>query len=113
VDTGSPIAIIEAQERSVTSLLAMLFSPVSVLLTTPFIKPFRLGRLIFTYLIPLVPLFVLWDGVVSSLRTYSVAEMNRMIDSIDNREKYEWKIGKIKLGPSKILYLTGVPVQKE
>lgn len=51
--------------------------------------------------------------MVSSLRTYSVAEMNRIIDSIDNREKYEWKTGKIKLGPSKILYLTGVPVQRE
>lgn len=47
VDTGSPIAIIEAQERSVTSILAMLFSPVSVLLTTPFIRPFRWGRLFF------------------------------------------------------------------
>ena len=107
VDSKSSIAIFEAQERSFTSILAMLFSPISVLLTTPFIRPFKLGRLIFTYLIPIVPLFILWDGVVSSLRTYSVKEMEKLIADINGTEKYDWKIGKVKSGPGKILYLIG------
>lgn len=107
VDSKSPIAIFEAQERSFPSLLAMVFSPLSVLLTTPFIRPFKIGRIIFTYLIPIVPLFILWDGIVSSLRTYSVEEMNGLVKDVKGNEKYNWKIGKVKSGPSVILYLIG------
>ena len=107
IDSKSSIAIFEAQERSVPSILAMLFSPISVLLTTPFIRPLKLGRIIFTYLIPVVPLFVLWDGVVSSLRTYSIQEMNDLIELLKGNEKYNWEVGKLKSGPGKILYLIG------
>lgn len=107
IDSKNPIAIFEAQERSFPSILAMLFSPISVLVTAPFIRPFKLGRIIFTYLIPIVPLFILWDGVVSSLRTYSVEEMNELVKDLKDNETYDWKIGKIKSGPSILLYLIG------
>ncbi|MGV3629865.1 MAG: hypothetical protein ACO1O6_01590 [Bacteroidota bacterium] len=107
VDSEQNIAIFESQERSFASILAMLFSPVSVLFVTPFIRPFSIGRIIFTYLIPLVPLCVLWDGIVSSLRTYSATEMQALTDSLNGKEKFTWKIGKVKSGPGKILYLVG------
>jgi hypothetical protein len=107
IDSKSSIAIFEAQERSLPSLLAMLFSPITVLLATPFIRPFTIGRIIFTYVLPVVPLFVLWDGIVSSLRTYSVAEMKMLVKSLENTEKYDWQINRIKSGPGVILYLIG------
>ena len=107
IDTGNSIAVFEAQERSIPSIIAMLFSPISVLLTTPFIRPFKFGRILFTYLIPIVPLFVLWDGIVSSLRTYSVKEMNTLVESLNGTEKYDWEINKVKSGPSVVLYLLG------
>jgi hypothetical protein len=107
IDTNSSIAIFEAQERSLPSILAMVFSPLSVILTTPFIRPFKIGRIIFTYLIPIVPLFVLWDGVVSSLRTYSVKEMNELVENLNGTKNYNWEINKVKSGPSIVLYLLG------
>lgn len=107
VDQNRNIAIFEAQERSLTSILAMLFSPISVLLTTPFIRPFKWGRIVFTFLIPLVPVFVLWDGIVSSLRTYSVTEMNELVAGLRAKENLSWKTGRIQSGPGTILYLTG------
>jgi hypothetical protein len=107
VDSKSSIAIFEGQERSIASLLAMFFSPLSVLFTTPFIRPFKLGRLIFTYLIPIVPLFVWWDGIVSSLRTYSVKEMNELVKNLNNSQSFKWEIGRLKSGPGVILYLLG------
>ena len=107
IDSNSSIAIFEAQERSIPSVLAMLFSPISVLLITPLIRPFKIGRIIFTYLIPIVPLFVLWDGLVSSLRTYSVKEMNKLVADLKGTESYDWEINKVKSGPSVILYLLG------
>jgi hypothetical protein len=109
VDAHSAIAVFEAQERSFLSLLAMFLSPISVLLTTPFIKPFKIGRLIFTYLLPIVPLFVSWDGLISALRTYSVKEMKELVKSLDKTEKYDWEINRIKSGPGTILYLLGTP----
>lgn len=107
INTNSSIAIFEAQERSIPSILAMLLSPVSVLLTTPFIRPFKPGRIIFTYIIPVVPLVVLWDGVVSSFRTYSVKEMNELVNKLNDKDKYNWDNGKVKSGPGVILYLLG------
>lgn len=107
IDTNNSIAIFEAQERSIPSIIAMIFSPLSVLLTTPFLKPFKIGRIIFTYLIPIVPLFVLWDGIISSLRTYSVKEMNELVENLNGKENYEWEINKVKSGPSVVLYLLG------
>jgi hypothetical protein len=109
IDSNSPIAIFEAQERSITSLVAMMLSPITVWLITPLIRPFSWGRLLFTYLLPVVPLFVCWDGIVSSLRTYSVKEMQAIIDKLNYSDSYRWEVGKVKSGPSKITYLIGTP----
>jgi hypothetical protein len=107
VDSKNSIAIFEAQERSISSVIAMIFSPISVLITTPFIRPFRFGRILFTYLIPIVPIVVMWDGIVSSLRTYSVKEMTDLVHSLDNKDSFNWEIGKVKSGPGVVLYLMG------
>jgi hypothetical protein len=107
IDTNSSIAIFEGQERSLASVIAMLFSPISVLFTTPFIRPFSVGRILFTYLIPIIPFVVLWDGIVSALRTYSVEEMNELVENLNGTENYSWEINKIKSGPGVILYLLG------
>lgn len=109
IDSNSAIAIFEAQERSIGSIIAMLFSPISVLLTTPFIRPFKLGRIIFTYLIPIVPVVVLFDGIVSSLRTYSVTEMTELVNQLENKNNFHWEINRVKSGPGVILYLLGIP----
>jgi len=107
VDKDVPIGIFEAQERRFLSILGMLFSPITVLLTTPFIMPFSWKRYFFTYIIPIVPLFVLWDGVASCFRTYSVAEMKALVKQVKNQETYDWEIERIKSGPGVILYLLG------
>lgn len=107
IDNKSNIAIFEGQERSFASILAMFFSPISVLIITPFIRPFKIGRIFFTYIIPLVPLFVWWDGIVSSLRTYSVNEMKQIVSELNHSDEYDWEIDRIKSGPVVNLYLLG------
>ena len=89
--------------------MAMLFSPIAVLLVTPFIRPFRLRRLLFTYLLPILPFFVLWDGIVSCLRTYSVEEMEALVASLHNNTTYNWEIGSKKGKAHKVLFLIGTP----
>lgn len=109
VNSNQPILIVEAQERSFPSFLAMFFSPLTVWITTPFIKPFSLERVIFTYPIPMVPIFTWWDGIVSVLRTYSVKEMKDLISKVKDKERYDWKADRIKSGPGYLLFLSGSP----
>lgn len=111
VDSNSPIAIFESQERNLKSVLAMVVSPINVLWMTPFIRPFSFGRIVFTYLIPLVPLFVMLDGILSALRTYTIPEMNELISRVNGHENFEWKVGRQKSGPVGILYLIGEPLK--
>ncbi|HEU4495466.1 MAG TPA: hypothetical protein VFR70_00275 [Flavobacterium sp.] len=105
INSKNPIAVVEAQDRSLPSVLAMVFSPLSVILTTPFIRPFRIGRLFFTYVLPIIPLCVLWDGLISCFRTYTVREMKELVEQLENKEEFEWSIGKEK----NVLYLIGLP----
>jgi ActR/RegA family two-component response regulator len=107
VNSSSSIAIFEGQERSLAGVLVMLLSPAAVWLLTPFIRPFKLKRLIFTYIVPVIPLVVLWDGIVSALRTYSVQEMNDLVARLDANDEYQWEIKRIKSGAGVILYLWG------
>ncbi|MFT7343599.1 MAG: hypothetical protein ACI9XP_000173 [Lentimonas sp.] len=109
VDAKKGIAIFEAQERDISHLIKFALSPINVLILTPFIRPFKWGRLLFTYLIPLVPIFVFWDGLVSVLRTYSVKEMEAMAESLKNSDSYDWNIGKHKSMKGTVLYLIGTP----
>ena len=112
VESKQAIAIFELQERSFMSVFAILFSPLNVLILTPFIKPFRLKRLFFTYLIPVIPLFVLWDGVVSCFRTYSPSEMRDLIQKADKNNLFTWETRKIKNGIAPILYTIDCPTLK-
>ena len=79
-----------------------------VFLAAPFLKPFRVSRLVFTYLIPLVPLFLLWDGFVSCLRVYSPAELRDLVSQL-GATNYEWDIGTTRVGPGVVTYLIGIP----
>ncbi|MEM9985355.1 MAG: hypothetical protein AAF804_09685 [Bacteroidota bacterium] len=102
-----PILIIEALDnRLIQAILIVLLSPILVWLLTPLIKPFRLGRLIFTYLIPLIPLIIAWDGCVSVLRLYGPKEMKAMTNGLDN---LSWKSGKLQHKGNTVLYLQGEP----
>ena len=83
VRAGQGIGIFEATQRTAPSLLATAFSPLIVLAVTPIIRPFRWSRLLWTYLIPLVPLLVLFDGLVSPACTYTPRELRAIADSLE------------------------------
>ncbi len=111
LDSNQAIGLFEAQQRDFKNLTQRLLSPIAVLLMTPFIKPFKFDRIIFTYLIPVLPLFTLWDGVISVLRTYTVTELKQMILELENNERFEWEVSIAKGKPNDILYLLGTPIK--
>jgi len=104
-----PIAVFEMTRRSVPGLvLIILNSLFGTLLFTPFYRPFSWRRLLFTYLIPLVPLANLFDGIVSVFRSYGEDEMLELAGDA-SVEGYEWKSGVLGSGPAVLVYLTGLP----
>jgi len=107
------IGIFEASQRRPLTLLFTLLAPLGVLVVTPFIRPFRWSRLLWTYLVPLVPLVTLFDGLVSCLRTYSVQDLHDLTAKLDTND-YHWEIGtvKSKMTPMPITYLIGAPIEK-
>ena len=109
VNNKVPIGIFEGQERTIGNLIKNLFSPIFILLTTPFIRPFKLSRILFTYIIPIVPLFVMWDGAVSVLRTYTPEEMKAMTQQLEGGDQYSWEIGTTKEKGILVQYLLGYP----
>lgn len=113
VDNGQGIGVFELTERKLPVMLMMLIVPIFVLLFTPFIKPFRISRILFTYLIPIIPLLVSFDGFVSCLRTYTEEELKLMVSEIENSESFIWNIGQESMAgnPANITYLIGHPKQ--
>lgn len=106
VDSNSVIAVFEPVGRNFGSFFSMLFVPLNVLVFTLFIRPVRLRVWPFIYIIPLIPLYILWDGIASIFRTYSVKELKDMVASLDNSESYHWEIGKTS-GAMPVSYLVG------
>ena len=102
------IAVIEMVNRSAFAFVGVLIGTVMVFFAAPFLKPFRVSRLVFTYLVPLVPLFLLWDGFVSCLRVYSPAELRDLVSQL-GATNYEWDIGTTRVGPGVATYLIGIP----
>lgn len=91
-------------------LLALTVLPVAQLLITPFIRPFSLSRLFFTYGVPLIPLFTIWDGCVSILRMYPPEQLLQLAHRADPAGTYQWQAGRVhhSWGPQ-VTYLIGTP----
>jgi len=79
---GIPLVAAEATRRSLLGLLLVLLSPLFVWAVTPLLRPFSASRLLFTYLLPVVPLLALFDGVVSALRCYRPDELLALAEGL-------------------------------
>jgi hypothetical protein len=112
VNARSGIAIFDGGDRNIFIILAILvFHPLLFLIFTPFIRPFRWSRILFTYLIPLIPLCTVWDGVVSILHLHSPACMQAMGESAG--PEYRWQSGRLRnRWGMRIGYLIGLPPGK-
>jgi hypothetical protein len=86
------IRIFELQSRTFSSLITVfLFGPLIGLLSPIFFwrSPFQL---FFTYVIPLIPLCLVCDGYVSSLRTRTPEEVEALLSKANGGRRLEgWR----------------------
>ena len=110
-DCRRAICIFESGSGTPLGMGAMLGVPLAVLALMPLARPFRWTYLLFTYLIPLAPVIILWDGMVSMLRIYSPDEMRGLTADLQAPD-YGWELGQIKVRgiPDGLPYLIGRPI---
>ena len=106
-----PIAIFEGTTRTAAGISSAVLIPLLVLVLTPRVRRLSWVQILFTYLIPILPLLIFWDGLVSQLRTYSVQELRGLTCNFES-SGYRWEAGLIEapriLG---VPYLIGWPVE--
>ena len=91
LETSSGFAIFELQARTLSSVLLITLMGPLLLLVTPICFWNDPVQLIFTYLVPIVPFVLVFDGYVSSLRTRTGEEVMQMIDSLGPSASEDWE----------------------
>jgi len=110
-----PIATFEPLERTWRMVLKIgVYSLYQSFLLTPQISRLTWQRFLLTYVIPLCPAVMLWDGIVSAMRTYTPDELRQITQDI-GAVGYEWEAGEFdSAGPLGITvpttFLIGQPI---
>lgn len=108
VDQRQGFGAFDGARRRTRTIAAILLVPIAVLATAPFIRPFRLSRLFWTYVLPVIPLVLFLDGIISCLRAYSPAEMSELCKLVSAPD-YVWNAGEAAGTIGCVAYLLGYP----
>lgn len=80
--SGSGAFIVEILEPTIICLLKVIFTTtIGSLLLAPFIRPFSLRRLFFTYILPVNVLAITYDGILSVLKSRSVEQYQSLFST--------------------------------
>ena len=90
VRSGEGFAMAEVTTPTLRAFATMLLMPVFDWILTPRMRPFRWSRLLLTYLLPVIPLVVLWDGIVSCFRARTPEELLALTSDFPH---YDWQAG--------------------
>lgn len=93
------LLIYEMGENKLPLLIWWLLLPLSltvliimVFFMTPFVRPLNWQQLVFTYLIPIIPICYAWDGQASLPRMYSMSDIDQLLGGIGS-DGYSWQKG--------------------
>lgn len=106
-----PFAAFEATHRTGSGVLTTLAIPWLVLLLMPTVRPVRPLALLLTYLPPVLPLLIWWDGFASMLRSHTADELRAIAEEI-RVPGYDWRVDVVRAPglPVRVLRLVGTPV---
>jgi hypothetical protein len=110
VHRGEGIGVFEVPRRRALTIALCFLMPLAAIAFAPFVRPFRWSRLLWTYVLPVVPFVLLFDGIVSCLRAYSATELAELANGV-GVSGYRWEAGEVRRGffPVPVTYLIGWP----
>ncbi|MCB2378307.1 hypothetical protein LGH70_11975 [Hymenobacter sp. BT635] len=109
-DSRQPICIYEMSDNSLPTAIWWISLPLIFVIAfflTLFVRPLTWRQVVFTFLVPIIPLCFAWDGAVSNARTYTLRDMDDLLAGLET-EGYTWEKGRI-TGRGTKLYLLGLP----
>ena len=111
VEKRRAIAIFEGCDHRALGVLGVAAQLPLIMALTPFVRPFKLSRVLLTYALPLIPALVLFDGTASMLRLYMRDELRALVASVDGHASFLWDVGttRIARSPVGITHLVGTP----
>lgn len=104
------IAVFEAARPRVRTILAVTAVPFLGFWNALMARPVRWKRIFWSCVVPVVPAILWIDGVLSCLRSYSLADLRELTAGLSVAD-YSWEVGDQGGGPVAIRYLVGVPRQ--
>ena len=117
-ENKQPLLIYEMGENNIPTLLWWLLLPISMVIMvvmvffmTPFVKNLTFKQVLFTYLIPIIPLVYAWDGQASLVRMYTFKDIENHLLKGLKKDSYTWKVDVAKnyKGKKQGYYILGLP----
>jgi hypothetical protein len=105
---GVPVGAFDVASRDLPHVLGSILIPLLVLAVTPLVRPFSWPRLLLTYVVPVLPLLIWWDGLVSNLRAHRVDELRELTRELAGPD-YGFEAGSTGSGPGLVTYVLGIP----
>lgn len=116
MEQGQPIAAFDYAPNKVLTLvlspLTFVISFVQFYVLSFFARPMSFSHLLFTNIIPIVPLVSAWDGFVSGLRKYDANTLREISERL-KRPGYQWEVGNDHTlsRSTPLVYLLGRPTE--
>ena len=109
VQPGSCFCFVEILEPGFFTLIRILFaSTILQVFSAPFVKPFSLARLFFTYVIPVNLLTVLYDGIISVLKSKTAGQYRQLLTNISEGD-YAITVNSYGSWKGRVIYIKGIP----
>lgn len=117
----TPLFIYELADNKIPFLIWLLFLPLgliinvfSCLILTLFVRPVQPLQLLFTYIIPIVPICFAWDGQISYTRIYTFDDIDILLRGNES-PNYKWtkRYAKDENGRSIGTFVLGLPVKSQ
>jgi hypothetical protein len=106
---NAPFFFAEILEPDIFTLIKIIFTTTILqLFTAPFVHPFSLLRVLFTYIIPVNIFTVTYDGVVSVLKSKSVKQYQKLLQEVTN-SSYELSVQRYSSWKGAVICIKGNP----
>ena len=83
-ENGTPLVSVDYFQRGrLVDLLPLLAGPLLMVLTAPLVFPFSVKRLVLTWIVPVLPVLLLVDTLLTIQRSYRVDELKRIVEGVE------------------------------
>lgn len=108
----APFLIAEILEPGWLNGFKIFFTTTVIqLLTAPWVQPFSLARLFFTYIVPVNLFTVTYDGIVSVLKSKTAEQYDKLLKNISN-QSFSITVHTVNNWKGNLVYIKGVPTNK-